>query len=203
MLAMAAASTPAPPLPASGKSMQDFVPAGWHVLSVTEGDIDADTDADIVLALASNDESSRVLVFLLKNKKGYTLSASSSTALLCKTCGGSKDDPFRQPVIDNGDVVVRHEVGGKRAVATAHRFRYQDGNWYLVGKKSDTRVAKGQGATSVDLNLVTGKTTKETIDTSGKKVSDTINFNPKPLSNVTSFNIGQDWWDVNNWGSGS
>lgn len=191
--------------------MQDFVPKGWHILSFTEGDIDADKDADVVLALASDAEDDpaskgglpRLLVFLSKEKNGYKLAANSDKAILCKTCGGSKNDPFRSPTIENGDVVVRHEASGAKQLATTHRFRYQDGNWYLIGKKSETTAAAGKKATSVEMNLVEGKQTRQTTNSAGKNVSDYINFNPKPLSNVTSFNIGQEWNDVNNWGTGS
>lgn len=210
-LLMAATATPLPTLPTTGKSLQAFVPKGWHVLSMTEGDIDADKDADIVLALASDAEDApsnpgglpRLLVFLLKDKNGYTLAAKSDTAILCKTCGSAKDDPFRAPAIEGGDVVIRHETSGARRVATKHQFRYQDDNWYLVGKKSETTPASDTRATSVEMNLVEGKQTRQTTDSAGKNVLKTINFTPKPLSNVTSFNIGQEWNSVDNWGTGS
>lgn len=210
VLGMAATTAKLPTLPTMGKSMQDFVPKGWHVLSVTEGDIDADKDSDIILALGSDAEDDptikagppRLLVFLLKEKDGYKLAASSDKAILCKTCGGSKEDPFRSPTIEGGDVVVRHETIGAKHITTTHRFHYQDGNWYLIGKKADTQPT-GEKATSLELNLVKGKQIKQTTNSAGKNVSDYINFNPKPLSNVTSFNIGQEWNDVDNWGTGS
>lgn len=210
VLGMAAASPQLPSLPTTGKSMQAFVPKGWHVLSITTGDIDADKDADTVLALASDAEDDpattgapRLLVFLLKEKGGYKLAASSDKAILCKTCGGSKDDPFRSPTIEGGDVVVRHETTGAKNITTTHRFRYQDGNWYLIGKQASTQPASRKKATSLEMNLVEGKQTRQTTDSAGKNVSDYINFKPKPLSNVTSFNIGQEWNDVDNWGTGS
>lgn len=204
-LGLAATTTQIPTIPSTGKSLQAFIPNGWHILSVTEGDIDADKDADVVLALASDAENDaaytggtpRLLVFLLKVKGGYQLGASSASAILCKTCGGSKDDPFRSPTIEGGDVVVRHERTGAKNVTTTHQFHYQDGGWYLIGKKSSSQT------TSVNMNLVEGKQIKQTTNGTIKKASDYINFKPKPLSNVTSFNIGQEWNDVDNWGIGS
>lgn len=213
ILAMAATSVPLPTLPQSGKAIQDFVPKGWHVLSVTEGDIDADSDADTVLALASDAENNlkqgdstqypRLLVFLLKNKKGYTLAASSDKALLCKTCNGTTTDPFQKATIENGDVVIRHEVKGKKHISTTHRFRYQDGEWYLIGKKTDTYRPNGEVATSVEKSYAGNGQKMQAMGTGDKKISDYINFQPKAQSNVSSFNIGQEYWDVNNWGSGS
>lgn len=211
VLGMAATTLQIPTLPTTGKSMQAFVPKGWHVLSVTEGNIDADADSDIVLALGSDAEDDpttkgglpRLLVFLLKDKDGYKLAASSDKAILCKTCGGSKEDPFRSPAIEGGDIVVRHEATGSKNITTTHRFRYQNGNWYLIGKQANTQPASSKKATSLEMNLVEGKQTRQTTDRAGKNVSDYINFKPKPLSNVTSFNIGQEWNDVDNWGTGS
>lgn len=210
-LLMAAAPPQLPTVPTSGKSLQAFVPTGWHILSFTEGDIDADKDADIVLAMASDAEDDpaskgglpRLLVFLLKEKGGYKLAASSDKAILCKTCGSSKDDPFRAPTIEGGDVVIRHETTGAKRLATKHQFHYQDGNWYLIGKQASTQPASSKKTTSLEMNLVEGKQTRQTTNDTGKKISDYINFQPKPLSKVTSFNIGQEWNSVDNWGTGS
>lgn len=210
VLGMAATTVKLPTLPTTGQSMQAFVPKGWHVLSFTQGDIDADKDADIILALASDAEDDpattgapRLLVFLVKEKDGYKLAASSDKAILCKTCGGSKEDPFRSPTIEGGDVVVRHEATGAKNVTTTHRFHYQEGNWYLIGKKADTQPANSTKTTSLEMNLIEGKRIKKTTNGTGKNISDYINFKPRPLSDVTSFNIAQEWHDVDNWGTGS
>src|SRR5262249_54396865 len=96
-----------PKLPASGKTIQDFVPKNWNVLKKAEGDLNKDGLPDVALALNSSQEDEagpdgvpkyidapRILAILFKTPDGYQLSTSSTELIIPKTSGGAFGDPF-------------------------------------------------------------------------------------------------------------
>lgn len=193
-----------PTLPESGKSLQDFVPKGWHILAVTEGDIDADTDNDIVLALANNREKKttgtsypRLLVFLARDGDHYNLVATSDKILLTKD---SDVEHFSKAAVEGGDVLISHkEVGTQRRFVT-HRFRYRDGTWYLVKSRVETPTTDGAGSTTVETDYAAGKKSRLTSAPGKKGILKYINFDPKPMTSLAAFNIGQTMMDIDNVG---
>lgn len=195
-----------PTLPKSGKSLQDFVPGGWHILAVTEGDIDADSDSDIVLALADDREKKlkdtgskqypRLLVFLARDGDHYNLVATSDKVLLAKD---SEGDHFSKPLVEDGAVIVTHKAIGKQRTTVAHRFQYKDGTWYLAKTTTQTPTANGN-TTTVETDHTTGKQSQQTSSSGKKGILKYINFTPKPMTPISAFNIGQTMMDIDNVG---
>lgn len=196
-----------PTLPKSGKSLQDFVPRGWHILAVTEGDIDADSDSDIVLALADDREKTlkesdskqypRLLVFLARDGDHYNLVATSDKVLLAKDSAG---DHFSKPIVEDGAVIVAHKDVGKQRKTVTHRFQYKDGTWYLAKTTTQTPASNGSSTTTVETDYTTGKQIQKTSGTGKKGILKYINFTPKPMTSISAFNIGQTMMDIDNVG---
>lgn len=197
---IALAATTLPAIPKTGKTIQDFVPKGWHLLAQTRGELNQDGKDDIVLALASDAESkphkekiSRLLVILLQNQDGtFQRSAVSSKTLLCQSCGGFKGDPFEDIRIENGTVVVPHSGGSRDSWRSTHRFRYNNDSWDLVSKHTETVNTATNEKNVVDTNYETGESTEVKLKQDGKKLSQRIKFMPPPSSNISAYDISQD-----------
>jgi hypothetical protein len=200
-----------PTIPKSGKSLQDFVPEGWHIISVSEGDIDFDKDDDLVLALANDQEKKpsnaekegypRLLVFVVREGDHYNLAAVSDKALL--RSDQSSGENLIKTGVEKGTVVVGQKNVGKNRGEVTHRFKYKNGNWYLVQSTTQVVDSNGQVTTTVDTDYTTGKQTQQTKPIGQKGILKNINFGPKPATPIEAFNIGQTMQDVDNWGSGS
>src|SRR5579885_1055647 len=77
--ATAGAEVKVPAFPKTGKTVNDFVPAGWKILKKAEGDLNKDNLPDMAVILASNVEDTnsddamdapRPLLLLLKQADG-------------------------------------------------------------------------------------------------------------------------------------
>lgn len=203
LAALAARPAPAadqaklPAIPKTGKSLTDFLPPSWILLKQAQGDLDKDSlpDLTVVLKSAAEDkdegggaETPRLLLILFGTKSGgYTLAASSGKAVLCKGCGGVFGDPFAKLGIERGALVIEHYGGSSERWGYTHRWRYQNGDFLLIGlttRSDDTRT----GASEVkDENLVTGVRVVDRTDADGKSTKTRERVPTKPLQGLSAF----------------
>jgi len=200
-LASAADQAKLPAIPKTGKSLKDFVPASWTVLKQAQGDLNKDSLPDLAVVLKSGAEdreegggaeTPRLLLILFGTKAGgYTLAASSEKAVLCKGCGGVFGDPFAQLGIERGALVIEHYGGSSERWGHTHRWRYQNGDFFLIGlttRSDDTRT----GASEVkDENLVTGVRVVDRTDVDGKSTKTHERVPAKPLQKLSTFTFEQ------------
>jgi len=163
-------------IPDVGKSISDFIPKGYDTMAVERYDFNNDGRKDIVLVLydvredtAKNgnidiDGLNRHLIVLFKTIDGWRLVAQSNKLILCKGCGGVYGDPFDNIKISNGILNISHYGGSSWRWSENNKFRYQNGNFYLIGvtKNSYWTMADcdsiGTGAQNFeDINFITGK----------------------------------------------
>jgi len=194
---------PVPNLPNAGKSPQDFVPKDWAVLMSAEGDLNKDGISDTVLVLKNIHETDidasgvlkytdapRLLAILFKTTQGdYRLSATSAKVILCSTCGGVLGDPFQDLKIDQGVMVIDHYGGSRYRWGYTHRLRYQDGDWYLIGKTETDLDDITLESNSKDLNLITGEEVVEKTNSKGKTTSQHLKVAKKPLQKLSSLDL--------------
>lgn len=139
------------------KNIYSFVPTGYDTLGVAKGDLNNDKIDDYVLALYHKNEKKedrsvdsfppRLLIILFGAKNGYIQSVISSTALLCKGCGGIFGDPFAGIEIKNNVLQIDHY-----------------GNWYLIGQTMNSywnvkhcdKLDDFAGTNNEDINFITG-----------------------------------------------
>jgi len=182
--------------PKAGRSLQSFVPPGWFILRQAKGDLNQDGQEDAALVVANKKEKDsdlreedmpRYLLLLFKTTDGYQLSASSDKAILLKRDGGMLGDPFQELKIERGAVVFNFYGGSRDRWGGLYRFRYQNGDWYLIGKTIDTGDTMLLTNSSDDYNLVTGLLVRENSKEGGKVSVKREKTAPKPLIPLSKF----------------
>jgi len=173
------AEVTAPAVPKTGKTLGAFVPTGWKILKQAEGDLNKDSLPDTVLILASGVEDGdsedrfdapRPLLLLLKQTDGgYSLAGNYSNVVLCKMCGGVFGDPLEDLRIDRGTVVIKHYGGSSDRWGFTHKYRFQDGDWYLIGETDLSHNSFTPLRDVTDHNLLTGDIVEEKTDKHGQK----------------------------------
>jgi hypothetical protein len=193
-------------IPKSVSRYQDCIPSGFDTLAVASGDLNEDGKEDVVLVLNSKgedsiggtDELNRILIVLFKSGDGFTVISKSDKPVKCKNCGGGGwGDPFNEIVIENGTLSIAHHGGGTMRWDKINKFRYQDGDFYMIGITSDQfnnikLCDGGQFADTdyEDINLVTGEREIKKIDGNCKTIIDkTDKLKVKPLMRMVDYKI--------------
>lgn len=135
---------------------QDFLPEGQKLDTLTVGDLNKDGLEDAVIVyepeklLKHQRNEKRTLRILFKQTDGkYTLAAESTGAV----AGENMNNVFFIGIeIVKGILIINHDF--LRGGAT-HKYRYQNGGFYLIGGESHTGSAVEYS--SIDYNLSTGK----------------------------------------------
>lgn len=161
-----------------------------------EGDLNQDGKPDAALVLKNpaeetfppDEEWPRLLILVLqKPEGGYRLAAKSSEAVLCRTCGGVFGDPLAEIQIKNGVLIIDHYGGSRDRWGYTHRWRYQDGDWLLIGETQISHDTLSPVAKSEDVNLLTGARIVETTnDRSVTKVAKS-QVPKQPLKKLSTF----------------
>jgi len=193
-------------IPKTVKQYQDFVPAGYAIMAEETGDLDKDGKDDVALILKSTMEDTisidtainRILVVALRSKNGYSTAAVTDKLIKCRTCGGPGwDDPYNGMHLDKGVLIIDHFGGGMIRWSITSRFRYQNGNFYLVGStkqhfNNGKMNADGEFADAdyTDVNYVTGQRERRKIDSNWNMVLDkTDKIKVKPLIRMVDYKI--------------
>jgi tetratricopeptide (TPR) repeat protein len=133
-----------PTLPQSGKTLDDFIPAGWKIKGKAMGDLNKDGIADAALVLeyktitaesrADNDtiySYPRILLVLFKNASQYNSVAQQNTFMLRAEEGDHMSgDPYDTIEINKGVLNINYEYTRSHLY---YKFRYQNNNFYLIG----------------------------------------------------------------------
>lgn len=182
-------------------SAKTFIPKGWHEIANAAGDLNGDGQPDIAMALASDQEETatmdsaevpRLLVILFKTSDGYTLATKTDQVLLCKTCGGVFGDPFESINVSHGTLVIVHYGGSRERWRFTYRFRYQNGDFFLIGKTiENSDIMNPLTGDSTDTNLITGDRIKTVTTRGGKSTTSSTRVARKPLVSISSPNIAK------------
>lgn len=156
------------------KNIYAFIPKDYDTLGVARGDLNNNKIEDCVLALYHKSEKdegkdpdsipARLLVILSGSNNGYIQAAKSSTALLCKHCGGIFGDPFEGIEIAKNVLKIYHYGGSAWRWSYTHKFRFRNNNWYLIGRTMNSywnvkhcdKLNDFAGTENEDVNFVTG-----------------------------------------------
>lgn len=135
---------------------KDFLPKGQQADSITVGDLNKDGLDDLVMIyqpeklLKKENSTVRTLrILLMQNDGKYELAAESNGAV----AGENLNNTFFTGIeIKNGLLIINHDYirGG-----SVHKYRYQNGGFYLIGAES--RTGDASYFSSIDYNLSTGK----------------------------------------------
>lgn len=138
------------------KNWKDFLPKGQKSDTITTGDLNKDGLEDLVMVyqpeklLKKENSPERTLRILLKQSDGnYQLVAESKGAV----AGESMNNIYFSGLeIKKGLLIINHDYirGG-----SVHKYRYQNGGFYLIGVES--RTGDASYYSGIDYNLSTGK----------------------------------------------
>ena len=186
-----------------------FIPPGYAIMEsgIALGDLNKDGLKDVALALyhvsgEQNREADsvppRIMMILVATPQGFIQALQSRTALLCGDCGGAFGDPFTGIEILKGVLLLYHYGGSNWRWSYTHRFRFQQGDWYLIGAtrqvqwiaKECEKLGGFAGTDMKDENFLTGGyrvlRISETCELLEKKKG---RAERRPLIKLTEFNI--------------
>jgi hypothetical protein len=197
-------------IPASGSTLQAFIPVGYDTIETVEGDLNKDNVNDYAIALKSTSEENydpsvdttelpaRLLVVVLGQKGGYKLGAKSDKAIMCMQCGGVFGDPFSGIEITKGILIVSHYGGSAWKWSYTHKFRYQQNDFYLIGETEHSfwgvnhceELGDFAGTNYKDVNLVTGAYEEKVISEECKLVKNKKGKQKvQPLTKLKDFSL--------------
>src|SRR4030095_14481247 len=198
------------------KDHRSFIPAGYDTLyeGVARGDLNKDGIEDIAMVLGGKWENQenwmekeaedstlpkRKLLILFGGKDGYKKAGTGDKVILCKECGGVFGDPFAGIEIKNGLLTIYHYGGSSWRWSYTHKFRYQQNDFYLIGKTYESYLCVEEceklnsfaGTHFKDENLVTGAYEEKKISDEGCKVlvDKKGKQDVKPLISLSKFEI--------------
>ncbi len=162
-----------PPLrvPETADTALQLVPAGWRAEESTlkEVDLNGDGKPDAAFVIsngrfdatgpAESTVVKHVLILALRGDDGKLhRSVVSDAAVLDGDEGGVFGDPFEELSIEKGAVVIMHYGGSRDRWGYTHRYRYQDGQWMLIGLDfgNTDSIAPNDHYDNHEINLTTG-----------------------------------------------
>jgi hypothetical protein len=145
------------------------VPPGWRAEEDMPKEIDLNGDGkpDVAFVIsngrfdATGTESTvvkHVLILALRGDDGKLhRSVVSDAAVLDSDEGGVFGDPFESLSVERGAVVIMHYGGSRDRWGYTHRYRYQNGQWELIGLDyGNTDSTNLEHYDNHDINLTTG-----------------------------------------------
>jgi hypothetical protein len=147
-------------VPAKGKVIEDFIPAGWVLQNQTAGDLNGDGKDDLalrIIKLGKRGDLPRSLVVLLNTKTGWQRLAVADNFLLCDSCGGMLGDIRMQ--IRKQVLITNQLVGSRNAVDISHSFWIdrKSGKLVCIGEDLNPYDRANGNSITDSRNFLTGK----------------------------------------------
>ena len=113
------------------------IPKSFKILEDIEGDLDKDGVSEKVIVYDTEKETDfgteRQIYIYKKNNDKWELWRKSIGAVLPSQHGGMMGDPFEGISIERNCIVIHHFGGSRQKWNYTHRFRYQSGDFQLIG----------------------------------------------------------------------
>jgi hypothetical protein len=147
-------------IPANGKVIEDFIPAGWTLEDRTAGDLNGDGKDDLVLRVIKSGKSGdrpRSLVVLLNTKTGWQRLAVADNLLVCDSCGGMLGSIRMQ--IQKQVLITNQLVGSRNAIDISHSFWIdrKSGKLVCIGEDLNPYDRANGNSITDSRNFLTGK----------------------------------------------
>ncbi|WP_308990388.1 hypothetical protein QLS71_002750 [Mariniflexile litorale] len=112
-------------------------PKSFKILDETKGDLDKDGISEKVIVYDTEKETDlgterQIFIYKINNDK-WELWKKSVGAILPSKHGGMMGDPFEGISIERNCIVINHFGGSREKWNYTHRFRYQSGDFQLIG----------------------------------------------------------------------
>jgi hypothetical protein len=139
-----------------------FIPKGFEVLNLTNGDINNDKLPDYILICKSKKEAEdgglpRPMMLILQDaNKKHKVAKRSEQIIMCAGCGGIMGDPFSGIEINkDGTFVIQHYGGSswRWSKYATFRFDVSTKNWVLASEKNLTFHASDPNKTTREYSI--------------------------------------------------
>jgi len=128
-------------MPCTSQENNEFeinkTPNSFKILDEIEGDLDKDGVSEKVIVYDTEKETDfgteRQIYIYKKNNDKWELWEKSIGAILPSQHGGMMGDPFEGISIERNCIVINHFGGSRQKWNYTHRFRYQSGDFQLIG----------------------------------------------------------------------
>jgi hypothetical protein len=150
------------------------LPKNYTVVDTVSGDLDKDNIKELVVAYNTKTATEeyenlpRELVIYKLQEGNWTVWKKSQQALLGSQDGGMMGDPYAGMEIKNNVLQVSHYGGSSWKWGYTDKYRYQKGDFYLIGYSSEGGKMCEEW-TDIDFNLSTGLLTVEKNITTAEK----------------------------------
>lgn len=136
-------------------------PKDYSIIDTVEGDLNKDSINELVIAYNTQSQNThenvtRELIIYKKEKNNWIIWKKSKQALYRSQDGGMMGDPFGEIEIKNGVLLVSQNGGSSWKWGHTDKYRYQNGEFYLIGYSSNYGRLCDYWE-DVDFNLLTGK----------------------------------------------
>lgn len=140
-----------------------MIPKNYSIVDSIKGDLNKDGIDELVIAYNTQKEKKddyesipRELIIYKKENSNWVVWKNSKSALSGSNDGGMMGDPFGAIEIKNGVLHISHNGGSSWKWSFTDKYRFQDGEFYLIGYISNYG-RPCEYWTNVDFNLLTGK----------------------------------------------
>lgn len=152
------------------------------VIAVAKGDLDKDGISEKVEIKNSDEEEketgeiTRAINIFKKDGSSWKLWHSSTGPVLSNESGGMMGDPFAGVSVERGCIVISHYGGAADRWEFTDRYRFQNGDWYLIGESNNTFLSFNPDGdySNSDFNLSTGCFTIEKSNSKNDENGDRI-----------------------------
>ena len=140
---------------ASFKTIHEFIPLGWDILDTVKADLNKDGMQDVAVVLQYHDTlkfvsfysgkivetQPRLMFILFKNNDSTYRRIDQTNIFILQKEFKDMQDPFKSISIKNGVLQISlqliHADGSGDKITNGYKFRWQDGNFRLIGTDID------------------------------------------------------------------
>lgn len=166
--------------------IKDFTPKYWELKQIAYGNLDDDESDEAVavyeMPSADREDAEQVLAIYKKQNGKWKMTRQTSAPLLSSQSGGMMGNPFNGISIAKKSIVIDHFGGSRDKWEYTHRYRFQNGDWFLIGA-SASFGAPCDYWVKFDYNISTGdatyQKTVENCENGEKKVVQSQKLNKK------------------------
>lgn len=166
--------------------IKNFTPKYWELKEIAYGNLDEDEndEAAAVYQMPNIDreDAEQILAIYKKQNGKWKITHQISSPLLSSQSGGMMGNPFSGISIAKKTIIINHFGGSRDKWEYTHRYRFQNGDWYLIGA-SASFGAPCDFWVKFDYNISTGDATYsktvENCKNGEKKVTQSQKLNKK------------------------
>jgi hypothetical protein len=146
-------------LPKIAKTVDGFLPKGYHKLAEATGDLNKDGLPDAAFVMENADSCRILVVAFAKADKTYALQSQNAHFILHSDEGGMLGDPFDKNSLQiaNNVLTVFFEGGAGEKWSAAYKFRWQRNDMQLIGATNTSLYTFRDEIETYDFNFNTQK----------------------------------------------